>query len=245
MMQNIGVGVALAPPIEALTADRVAVALRAEILHGRLLPGTRLKDAQLAAQFQVSRNTLRDAIRQLTSDGLVTTQLHIGSAVRNLTEDDARDIYAVRRTLETAAILGSSRATREQLTSISRAVSLASDANHNSRWRDVGTASLEFHQALVGLCGSPRLDAFFANILAQLRLVFSVMPDESGFQGEWIERDAQLASLILAGRRADAAAELDRYLETSEALIIDAIRASRAESLPRRASAPTEGQIKL
>ncbi len=241
-MKDVGVDVVSAQPVEALTADRVAVALRAAILQGHLMPGTRLKDVQLAAQFQVSRNTLRDAIRQLTSDGLVTTQLHIGSAVRILTEDDARDIYAVRRALETAAILGSSRATREQLTSISRAVNLASDANHNSRWRDVGTASLEFHQALVGLCGSPRLDAFFANILAQLRLVFSVMPDESEFQFEWVARDAQLASLILAGRRADAAAELDRYLESSEALIIDAIRASRAKAFPRRDSALIEGQ---
>ncbi len=219
------------------TADRVAAELRNEILKGYLLPGHRLKDAQLAAQFRVSRNTLREALRLLVADGLVVTRLHAGSSVRRLTEDDVRDIYRVRRTIEISAVLGSSHASDVKLKAVSEALDLTAAAVHEGLWRDVGTASLVFHQAIVGLCDSERLDAFFANILAQLRLVFAVMPDESAFQRQWVERDRRIADFLLGGRRADAAADLARYLDDSEALVIDAIRASRHQTADRASSA--------
>jgi DNA-binding GntR family transcriptional regulator len=229
------------------TADRVAAELRGDILTGHLLPGHRLKDAQLAAQFRVSRNTLREALRLLVADGLVVTRLHAGSSVRRLTEDDVRDIYRVRRTIEVSAVLGSSHATEGQLKAVSDALDRTAAALKEALWQDVGTASLVFHQAIVGLCDSERLDAFFANILAQLRLVFAVMPDESAFQRQWVERDRRIADLLLGGRRADAAADLARYLDDSEALVIDAIRASRHQIADRATSArrrPTTPQQK-
>jgi DNA-binding GntR family transcriptional regulator len=213
--------------VDLHTADRVAAEMRGEILGGHLLPGSRLKDAQLAARFGVSRNTLREALRLLVADGLVVTRLHAGSSVRQLSETDVRDIYRVRRTLEVAAVLGSNHATEARLEAVAHAVDRTTAAVNKGLWRDVGTASLVFHQAIVGLCGSERLNAFFANILAQLRLVFAVMPDESAFQLQWVQRDRRIADLLVGGRRADAAADLARYLDDSEALLIDAIRASR------------------
>ena len=53
----------------------------------------------------------------------------------------------------------------------------------------VGTASLRFHQALVALLGSHRIDAFFRVTIAQLRLAFAVMTDEAEFQAPWVARD--------------------------------------------------------
>jgi DNA-binding GntR family transcriptional regulator len=220
---------------EVHTADRVATELRSEILRGHLLPGSRLKDAQLAAQFRVSRNTVREALRLLVADGLVVTRLHAGSSVRRVSEHDVRDIYRVRRTIEIAAVLDSSHASEAGLRAVSEALDLAAAAAREALWQDAGTASLVFHQAIVGLCDSERLNAFFANILAQLRLVFAVMPDEPAFQRQWVHRDRRIADLLLGGRRSDAAAELARYLDDSEALVIDAIRASRHRTEGRTA----------
>lgn len=210
------------------TADRIAAALRDDIIHGRLKPGMRLKDAELAAQFDVSRNTLRDAVKQLTSDGLITSRRNAGGAVRQLSEADVRDIYTVRRTLETSGITASSRLTDAQLVGLTTAIDEASRAVSEERWNELSTASLQFHQALVALNCSGRLDKFFANILAQLRLVFAVMVDESEFQLQWLERDRQIARLVLTGMRTEANAVLGRYLDDSEAMIIDTIRSTRA-----------------
>ena len=216
----------------ASSAGRVAGALRTEILKGRLRPGERLKDAHLSAQFAVSRNTMRDALRELASSGLVTTKRNAGSTVRRLVEGDVRDIYRVRRVIESQAVLGSSSAGNEQLAVIAKAIDDTMLAVADERWDDVGTSSLYFHQALVDMIGSTRLSAMFENLLAELRLVFSIMTDESAFQLQWVERDREIAMHIFAGRRAEANEALDRYLYDSEALVIDAIRQSRSHTVP-------------
>lgn len=216
----------------ASSASRVAGALRTEILKGRLRPGERLKDAHLSAQFAVSRNTMRDALRELASSGLVTTKRNAGSTVRRLVEGDVRDIYRVRRVIESQAVLGSSSAGNEQLAVIAKAIDDTMLAVADERWDDVGTSSLYFHQALVDMIGSTRLSAMFENLLAELRLVFSIMTDESAFQLQWVERDREIAMHIFAGRRAEANEALDRYLYDSEALVIDAIRQSRSHTVP-------------
>jgi DNA-binding GntR family transcriptional regulator len=64
------------PADETLAAaDRIAMALRDDIVTGLLLPGTRLKDAQLAERFDVSRNTLREAVRLFLSPRTVEWHL--------------------------------------------------------------------------------------------------------------------------------------------------------------------------
>jgi DNA-binding GntR family transcriptional regulator len=214
-------------PDESLAAaDRIAMALRDDIMTGLLLPGTRLKDAQLAERFDVSRNTLREAVRLLVTAGLAVTRRNAGSAVREVSEADAREIYAVRRTLELAGVQASSAAPADRLGSVRAAVASSQQACAQQRWSDVGTASLGFHRAIVSLNGSARIDQFFSNNLAQLRLVFAVMSDEAEFQMQWVDRDAAIAEHLLGGRRREAAAALSQYLADSEALIIDAIRAS-------------------
>lgn len=226
------------PESGLLTGDRIASVLREDIFAGRLLPGTRLKDAELAARFDVSRNTVRDAVRHLGADGLVIARLNAGSAVRRLSEDDARDIYSIRRILETSGIEASSRVPRETLAPVTRALDEADRAVQEERWADLSTASLQFHRALVALNGSARLNDFFGVILAQLRLVFAVMPDESAFQLRWIDRDQDIAAMVASGRRSEATAALTAYLSESEALIIDAIRASEAGLLPNHTHHP-------
>ncbi len=210
-----------------LTADRLSAALRADILRGELRPGSRLKDAELAERFDVSRNTVRDAVKQLVTAGLVTTKLNAGSAVRQLSEADARDIYTIRRTLEISGITQSSRATQEQMAHLQRTVDDAGAAAAREDWGAVGTASLRFHLALSAFNGSAQIDAFFENVLAQLRLVNAVMEIESEFQKLWISRDREICDLVHRGKRDQATVELRRYLDDSEALIIDAIRTAR------------------
>jgi DNA-binding GntR family transcriptional regulator len=77
-------------------------------------------------------------------------------------------------------------------------------------------AGLEFHRAVVAPTGSPRLDEFFATILAQVRLAFATMPEDSAVQQGWVRRDVEIAEMIAGGRREAAAAALRRYLDESE-----------------------------
>src|SRR5262249_58902866 len=86
------------------TTDQAADAVRQAILSGRLLPGTPLREAALAAELGVSRSTLREAARVLASEGLVRYQMNRGIVVADITGPDAAVIYAARAALELAAL---------------------------------------------------------------------------------------------------------------------------------------------
>ena len=86
------------------TTEQAAEAVRQAILSGRLLPGTPLREAALAAELGVSRSTLREAARTLESEGLVRYQMNRGIVVADITGADAADIYAARAAVELAAV---------------------------------------------------------------------------------------------------------------------------------------------
>ncbi|GAA1764236.1 GntR family transcriptional regulator [Kocuria aegyptia] len=217
---------------DACTASgRVRDALRTQILRGGLPPGTRLMDRALALQHGVSRNSVREALRLLESDGLVVSALNAGSSVRVLTPSDVADIYAARRVLEIGGVRASSRAPDRMLTEVDEAATAGLQERNLEDWRGAGTASLVFHSTLVALAGSARLDQFFTDLAAQLRLAFAVMPDEAAFQSQWLDRDRTIADLLLSGRRDAAEVELLAYLAASEAAVIDAVRAAQRSVL--------------
>lgn len=216
----------------ATAAGRVREALRTQILRGELPPGTRLVDRALAAEHGVSRNSVREALRVLQSDGLVRSTVNSGSSVRILEASDVSDIYAARRILEIGGVRASSRASDRMLAEVDGAAAAALREKNLEDWRGTGTASLVFHTAVVALAGSARLNAFFTDLAAQLRLAFAVMPDEGAFQAQWPERDRAVADLLLAGRRDTAEIELLAYLADSEAAVVDAVRAAQCPAVP-------------
>lgn len=219
----------------ALAADT----LRERIVEGELPPGTPLRDIALSAELGVSRNTLRQALRTLHEEGLVTQQLHKGTTVRILSTADVKDIYVARRALELTAVDESPLAPEPLIDALEAKVSEAERAVLAQEWHKVGTASLRFHQALVALLGSARLDGFFRVTIAQLRLAFAVMADEAEFQAPWVEYDREICDLIRGGRRQEAKAALRLYLDDSERKVLDAVRATRmdAAAAPKRTKA--------
>lgn len=208
------------------SAERVAAQLRHEILHGRVRPGEKLKDAHLAAVYGVSRNTMREAIRQLS--GLVVTKRHLGSRVKVLGVEDIRDIYRVRQAVECSAITASHTASQAQLDTLWASLEESQRHIREHSWEEVNTSTMYFHQAIVQLLGSARIDAFFANLLAELRLSFSLIPPDKAFHSHWVSWDEIIARHILTGNREEGVREMTLYLEDSQAKITDLIRASNA-----------------
>ena len=90
--------------------------LRHAILNGSLPGGSRLVQADIAAQLNVSTTPVREALRDLTSDGLVQFDPHRGAVVYQIDMGELKEIYEIRKALESLAIrLAASRITNEQL----------------------------------------------------------------------------------------------------------------------------------
>lgn len=95
----------LAPLRKDSRRHRVAEILRHEIVSGRLAPGARLREGDLAEQLGTSRAPVREALRQLEQEGLVISYPYRGTEVLGVTEEEVREVLIpVRLTLESFAL---------------------------------------------------------------------------------------------------------------------------------------------
>src|SRR5262245_52463700 len=97
------------------TGELAAQILRARISEGRYPPGRRLVDAELAVEFGVSRNIVREAFRLLSHERLLIQQFNRGVFVRTPSIADVLDIYRVRRLIECQAVRATGFAARSLL----------------------------------------------------------------------------------------------------------------------------------
>lgn len=205
------------------TAEQVADALRDVIVRGEFPPGTPLREVSMAASIGISRNTMREAIRVLAREGLVTVNMHRGALVTKLTEGDVTDIFRVRRTLELEAVDASATASPEQMAALEETVHRFERAADSQSFDRIIESDVQFHERLVGFLGSPRLDRFFKTIQAELHLCLSIV-DSHDDPDPLIAEHRELYELMASGRRADCADLMTAHLADAEALVMEIVR---------------------
>ena len=211
-------------------AEVIGMKLREDIIGGVLSPGTQLVEMELADAYQISRNSVREVLHTLVRDGLASAERYRGVFVRTFCEHDLQDIYTARRTLQMQAI--HCAYDDALLQHMAATLVHAQEAMNQGKWQDVGTLSLAFHQVQVSVLGSRLIDQFFLNICAQLRLIFTIGPDERIVQKPiWVEWEGQILECLTEGRNDKAATELDAYLAQSEHELTGIVR--RYQPKPR------------
>ena len=215
----------------ASTAEQVADALRGLMMRGELQPGTRLREVPLATSLGVSRNTVREAIRVLVHERLVTHTLHRGAVVARPTEEDVVDIFRVRRTLELAAVHASDQANAEQVAGLAEAVDEIARAVESKDLQAIAESDLMFHRRLVGLLQSRHLDVFYQNVQAELRLGVSLVDREYRDPGALVAEHQEIYDTVASGDRAAATAVLAAHLDDAERRLLRIVR-ERFRSFP-------------
>lgn len=195
--------------------------LRQHIIEGAFAPGSRLSESVLAERFDVSRNTLREAFRVLSEQGLVEHIPHRGVSVASPSIADVVDIYRVRRVIECTAL----RESEPEHPAVQRMREALAEAEHHlplENWRDVGSANMAFHLAIVDLADSPRLTRTYSDVAAELRLAFLKIDDPRSLHEPFVRKNRAVLT-ALTERGPDAAAiELERYLIASERSVLGA-----------------------
>ncbi|MCZ2830549.1 GntR family transcriptional regulator [Modestobacter sp. VKM Ac-2986] len=149
---------ALAGPHDTPSQALVLEELRAAILSGRVRPGAPIPVDEVAARFSLSSIPVREALKTLVAEGLVTHQVRGAYVVARLTREELAELYVVRASLEHAAITAAvSRATPADvgtaaaaLRELEAATARGGSADHH-RW------SRRFHMALLAPCQMHRL----------------------------------------------------------------------------------------
>jgi DNA-binding GntR family transcriptional regulator len=208
--------------------QKLANILRDGLIAGDFAPGQRLSEQALCTRLGVSRNTLREAFRLLTKEGLLEHKVNRGVFVMTPTIPSVIDIYRARRTIEARA-LSQSDPQHPAAARMQQAVEDAKAAREQQNWHDVGSANMRFHAAIVALADSTRLSEFYAQVAAELRLSFFLLEDPKGLHAPYVDMNADILALLAQGRPQDAAAALEAYLDASERTVLAAM-ARRANS---------------
>lgn len=199
----------------AHTGAWVAGVLRQRISAGLLPPGTKLSEQALSEALGVSRNTLREAFTVLAGESVVQRIPNRGVYVAAPGAEDVREIYRVRRLIESASVLWG-EAPPAALDAMDAIIAKAREARDQGLIQGMADANQELHKALVALSGSASLEDLMERVLAEMRLVFHAMATTPDFHSHYVEWNAALVDQIRKGHREEAATELRRYLDFSE-----------------------------
>ena len=160
--------------------DHVAAGLRQAILQGRLQPGARIRQQEGASQFGTSRIPVREALRSLASEGLVTLEPDVGARVAELDLDELVELYLMRERLEPMVLAESAQ--HMSLAQIHSLRALVSEmhhlttTDHHTKWSE---ADRQFHfqsYQAAGLKRALRLIESFWNTTQPYRHLYRMLP---------------------------------------------------------------------
>ena len=153
--------------------QQVAEIIRKDILRGKLFPGDRIVEVEIAERLEISRGPVREAIRQLEEEGLVTYSPNKGCSVTTLDPIDAWEIYLLRAELETLAIrlckgdIGSD-ALKEMKISIEKMVIAAESGDIT----EMVEQDHDFHSAICKAANKKRLYKLWASLNSTSYAIF-------------------------------------------------------------------------
>jgi DNA-binding GntR family transcriptional regulator len=218
---------AAVPALErTTTGSQVERVLREMILDGRLVPGTHLRETQVARSLGVSRNTLREALRSLAEHGLVTHHPHRGVVVTDLTVEDVADLFRLRLVLEQAGL-----AALVDTAELARATDAFAAALERGDAVEALEEDFRFHRALVAALGSARLAGAHERAQGELRLVLLQL--DRDYEPPQVEEHRAILAAVGAGNRDAAAAALAAHLERAAERLIVLIRVRESNPIER------------
>jgi GntR family transcriptional regulator of vanillate catabolism len=212
--------------------------LRYAISEGQLAAGTRLVELELTRTFKMGRTPIHDALVRLVGDGLVESVPNAGFFVRHLTLEDVEMNYEIRAALECLAARVACRHgfSDMKLIEMEHACELMALAHSKRDPRASAQADYRFHQALIALANSPRLEAAIrASHMLFLTWSRSVPSDTYlKINAEVLEEHRQIVEALRQRNSAEAERLLQKSFLNNEGRLKEHARSvAMSEALPK------------
>lgn len=156
----------------------IADELRKQIWSGEVKFGDRLLEADLSAEMEISRSSLREALQILEYEGLVVDRARKGTFVTEFTSEDMREINEIRLLLEVPALVNAVKyLDEEQINELDDMVELMKEKIDEGDWYSLFDLDMAFHLYLVNSCGNSRIIKIYNIIQVQIRTFLSKLGD--------------------------------------------------------------------
>lgn len=212
-------------PLKRLTlADAAAEKLRTLIGEGSLAPGERLTEAELSGRLGISRIPLREALRALAAEGIVTIEPHKGAIVTPVTPEEVDEVFPVLAALEGAAgelaALRMGEEEREELAALHEAMLAAHTAGRRKAFLAYNET---IHDRIVAAAANPTLAALHRALSLRLkRIRYVARVEERAWEQSIAEHAAMMEALARRDGRALGAA-LREHLASKQAAVREAV----------------------
>ncbi|WP_327086650.1 GntR family transcriptional regulator [Nonomuraea sp. NBC_01738] len=202
--------------------ESVYATLKERIIEGELHPGQRLIERDLAAELDVSRVPVREALGRLQAERLVVVVPRQGVLVSPFTPQDVEDFFDVRESLEVlAARLAAERVTDAGLAVLMGVLQRADLATRERDARGIALGNAAFHTAVVELSGNALLVDMMRPLEARLRWLFRLTADDPDQQ---CAEHHELYAAIAAGDGDAAAEQVLRHVAAGRARSVELAR---------------------
>ena len=203
-------------PLPVTAADRVYDAVYAAVVEHRLMPGSRLREEELAETFAVSRTLVRQALHKLAQDGVIVLRPNRGAMVPEPTRRDGEHVFDARRVVECeVARRLAGKLSAEQTAALRRTVYAEVRATRSQNKQEAIRLSGEFHRQLAQMSGNP----IFVRLLEELLPTTSLLMALYKAPGEPMcvaHSHQQLLTALATTTGAAAATEMRRHLNEIE-----------------------------
>lgn len=202
-------------PIKKISANTKAAALiRDCIASGAFAPESRITEQYLSGHMQLSRATVRLALRQLCAEGLVVLKPYSGWFVAGLSSRDALEISALRAALERAACTLAVRTLSQEQERVLKAgferlFSLC--AAPAASLEDIAGADYDLHRNFVRFCGNERLTFHYMQLDVQIRRCIRTTHACGGTAASIATQHRPILDAVLARNAEEAGARLERH----------------------------------
>ncbi|MFG1648153.1 GntR family transcriptional regulator [Amycolatopsis sp. NPDC049252] len=204
----------------AATRQRVRDELRERILTGRLLPGDRLVERELAEDLGVSRVPVREAIRSLEAEGFLVEQSARRIVVRQLARVDVEELFDVREALEgLAAGRAARRAGAPELKRLERMLADAARATARGDAAKITVLNSRFHDEIVALAGNTLLTTMLQPLQGRLRWLTS----QNEHFTELLDEHRRLFDAIASGDADRAHAEAVEHVRVNREVTLKSL----------------------
>jgi DNA-binding GntR family transcriptional regulator len=219
----------MAPMPSRGTADLIANEIRSRILDGTFASGEQINEVHVAAQLQVSRGPVREAVQRLVQEGLLVAVRNRSTSVVQLGPDDIADVYQGRLAIEReAARVVLSRDGKDVADALDAVVRAMTDSLATKTWGEVARTDLSFHQTIVDATGSKRLSRMFSTLVAETLLCMHRFQQIFDPPDEIIDQHQRLADLFRSGDVDAYLDEIDWHLSNSVVRLTQAGDANEA-----------------
>jgi DNA-binding GntR family transcriptional regulator len=219
-------------------ADQSLSILRSQILDGDLRPGDAVTEDAMAREIGVSRPTMREVLKTLVGEGLLTRHPSTRILqVTTLTADEVNEIYTARRILETAGIDAARNATDDELARLEDTIREMSEAVADNDLYALVQADSRCHAETVAFTRSRYLCALHEQLMSKLNLTLSqVESEQPGDNVELLRQHQEYCALVVAGETEAAKAQLLSRLDAAEELVLEGLQEQETVGRPQRRS---------